>query len=85
MMRRYTHLAAEHLVAYADNTECHGTNTAQIRHKYGTTSGFLRHSLIASIGKIKNLMWPGVELNHRHADFQSLLQIDLSYCLHYKK
>jgi len=29
--------------------------------------------------------WPGVELNHRHADFQSLLQVDLSYCLHYKK
>jgi hypothetical protein len=24
------------------------------------------------------LVWPGVELNHRHADFQSLLQIDLS-------
>jgi hypothetical protein len=23
--------------------------------------------------------WPGVELNYRHADFQSLLQIDLSY------
>jgi hypothetical protein len=30
---------------------------------------------------IKSLIewWPGVELNHRHADFQSLLQIDLSY------
>src|SRR5580700_2635887 len=41
------------------------------RHKYGTTTGFMRHSLIASIWKIKNWIWPGVELNHRHADFQS--------------
>jgi hypothetical protein len=29
MVRRYAHLAAEHLMAYADNMESHGTNTAQ--------------------------------------------------------
>jgi hypothetical protein len=32
MVRRYAHLAAEHLAIYAGNTESHGTNTAQIRH-----------------------------------------------------
>jgi hypothetical protein len=36
MMRRYAHVAAEHLVAYADNTECHGTNTAQPADFCGT-------------------------------------------------
>jgi hypothetical protein len=34
MVRRYAHLAAEHLMAYAGNTESHGTNTAQIRHNH---------------------------------------------------
>lgn len=29
MVRRYAHLAAEHLAVYAANTESHGTNTAQ--------------------------------------------------------
>jgi len=29
MVRRYAHLAAEHLAVYANNTESHGTNTAQ--------------------------------------------------------
>jgi hypothetical protein len=29
MVRRYAHLAAEHLAAYAANTESHGTITAQ--------------------------------------------------------
>lgn len=29
MMRRYAHFAAEHLVVYVNNTESHGTNTAQ--------------------------------------------------------
>lgn len=29
MVRRYAHLAAEHLAAYAGNTESYGTNTAQ--------------------------------------------------------
>jgi len=48
------------------------------RHKYGTTTGFPRHSLIASSWKIKNLIWPGVELNHRHADFQSGAEIKIN-------
>ena len=29
MVRRYAHLAAEHLSVYAGNLEIHGTNTAQ--------------------------------------------------------
>src|ERR1035441_4294969 len=29
MVRRYAHMAAEHLAVYAGNTESHGTNTAQ--------------------------------------------------------
>jgi integrase len=29
MVRRYAHLAADHLAAYARNTESHGTDTAQ--------------------------------------------------------
>lgn len=29
MVRRYAHLAAEHLAGWAGNTESHGTNTAQ--------------------------------------------------------
>jgi hypothetical protein len=29
MVRRYAHLAAEHLAVFAGNTESHGTNTAQ--------------------------------------------------------
>ena len=29
MVRRYAHMAAEHLAVYASNTESHGTNTAQ--------------------------------------------------------
>jgi len=29
MLRRYAHLAAEHLAMFAGNTESHGTNTAQ--------------------------------------------------------
>ncbi len=33
-VRRYAHLAAEHLAVYAGNTESHGTNTAQIRHNH---------------------------------------------------
>jgi integrase len=36
MVRRYAHLAAEHLMAYADNMESHGTNTAQPPDVYGT-------------------------------------------------
>jgi hypothetical protein len=29
MVRRYAHLAAEHLAVYVSNTESYGTNTAQ--------------------------------------------------------
>ena len=36
MVRRYAHLAAEHLAAYAGNTESHGTNTAQAPDFHGT-------------------------------------------------
>ncbi len=36
MVRRYAHLAAEHLVAYVANTESHGTNTAQAPDFHGT-------------------------------------------------
>src|ERR1700722_10681203 len=36
MVRHYAHLAAEHLMAYADNMESHGTNTAQPPDVYGT-------------------------------------------------
>jgi hypothetical protein len=36
MVRRYAHLAAEHLAAYAVNMETHGTNTAQPPNFYGT-------------------------------------------------
>src|SRR5437016_14052353 len=36
MVRRYAHLAAEHLAVYAGNTESHGTNTAQAPDFHGT-------------------------------------------------
>ncbi|HEY6451821.1 MAG TPA: tyrosine-type recombinase/integrase, partial [Steroidobacteraceae bacterium] len=36
MVRRYAHLAAEHLAVYAGNTESHGTNTAQPPDFHGT-------------------------------------------------
>lgn len=36
MVRRYAHLAAEHLAVYANNTESHGTNTAQAPDFHGT-------------------------------------------------
>jgi integrase len=36
MVRRYAHLAAEHLMAYAGNMESHGTNTAQPADFCGT-------------------------------------------------
>jgi hypothetical protein len=36
MVRRYAHLAAEHLAAYAGNTESHGTTTAQAPDFHGT-------------------------------------------------
>lgn len=36
MVRRYAHLAAEHLAAYASNTEGYGTNTAQPPDFHGT-------------------------------------------------
>lgn len=36
MVRRYAHLAAEHLAAYVNNTESHGTNTAQAPDFHGT-------------------------------------------------
>ena len=36
MVRRYAHLAAEHLAVYAGNTESHGTNTAQAPDVHGT-------------------------------------------------
>jgi integrase len=36
MVRRYAHLAAEHLAVYAGNTESHGTNTAQPADVHGT-------------------------------------------------
>lgn len=32
MVRRYAHLAAEHLAVYAGNTESHGTTTGFSRH-----------------------------------------------------
>lgn len=35
MVRRYAHLAAEHLAVYAGNTESHGTNTAQAPDFHG--------------------------------------------------
>ena len=49
MVRRYAHLAAEHLAVYAANTE-------KSRHKYGTTTGFPRHSPITTGWKIKNFV-----------------------------
>ena len=36
MVRRYAHLAAEHLAVYTANTESHGTNTAQPPDFHGT-------------------------------------------------
>jgi integrase len=36
MVRRYAHMAAEHLAVYAGNTESHGTNTAQAPDFHGT-------------------------------------------------
>jgi hypothetical protein len=36
MVRRYAHLAAEHLAVYAGNTESRGTNTAQAPDIHGT-------------------------------------------------
>ena len=36
MVRRYAHLAAEHLAVYAGNTETYGTNTAQPPDFHGT-------------------------------------------------
>jgi integrase len=36
MVRRYAHLAAEHLAVYVGNTESHGTNTAQAPDFHGT-------------------------------------------------
>ena len=36
MVRRYAHLAAEHLAVYAGNTESHGTNPAQPPDFHGT-------------------------------------------------
>jgi integrase len=36
MVRRYAHLAAEHLAVYAGNTESHGTSTAQAPDFRGT-------------------------------------------------
>jgi len=47
-----------------------GTNTAQL-------PDFCRTAWIASIWKIKNLIWPGMELNHRHADLQSGAKISI--------
>jgi hypothetical protein len=35
-VRRYAHLAEEHLMAYAGNMEMHGTNTAQRADFCGT-------------------------------------------------
>jgi hypothetical protein len=36
VVRRYAHLAAEHLGVYAGNTEGHGTTTAQAPDCHGT-------------------------------------------------
>ena len=36
MLRRYAHLAAEHLAMFAGNTESYGTNTAQPADFRGT-------------------------------------------------
>jgi len=64
MVRRYAHLAAEHLAVYASNTESHDTSTAQPPDFRGTARLQVK-------GNQGDLWWPGVELNHRHADFQS--------------
>jgi hypothetical protein len=45
MVRRYAHLAAEHLAIYASNTESHGT-----------TAGFPRHSPTASVRELRKFM-----------------------------
>ena len=64
MVRRYAYLAAEHLAVYASNTESHDTSTAQPPDFRGTARLQVK-------GNQGDLWWPGVELNHRHADFQS--------------
>ena len=59
---RYPHLAAEHLAVYVGNTKFHSTNMAQAPDFHGT-------AWLKLVGNWK-LLWPGRELDPRHADFQ---------------
>jgi hypothetical protein len=46
IVRRYAHLAAEHLAVYASNTESHGTNTAQAPDSHGGSGALTEQGLV---------------------------------------
>jgi hypothetical protein len=66
MVRRYAHLAAEHLAVYAGNTESYGTNTAQPPDFHGTAK-------VKNCSKLESYLVAREEIEPRDADFQAFV------------